>query len=387
MVPSGGIWFTTALSNDTYRTAPIAFSQGMDGTNRVFVSQAQDLSGVALALTNTYNAIVDATPPAISAVASVARPSSAIITWQTDEPATSQVEFGLTAGYGTLTPLDGQLVTSHRVTVSGLNSKRFITSACGPDRAGNERLSGDATFTTVPAPDLQVTGLSVEPASLLSSVSVTVRWNDANTGNGATVGSWSDLLVVSNLTTGRKLLEKQIAYDAAVEGSIANGGAKARAHSFALPDGQEGVGNILFSVTVDAGNAEFEHNAGNTAENNNTAALQRISTLSPYPDLLVASINAPTGALAGQLVEVSWALTNSGPAAVARPWTDTVALSLAASGENPQPLGSFRYTNALPSGGSLVRTQTVILPQGLRGQRFFVVTTDSGRNVFEGGGR
>ncbi|MBI4327963.1 MAG: VCBS repeat-containing protein, partial [Chloroflexi bacterium] len=384
MVPSGGIWFTTTLSNDTYRTPPITFSQGMDGTNRVLVSQAQDVSGVALALTNAYNVIVDATPPAISAVASVARPSSAVITWQTDEPASSQVELGLTAGYGTLTPLDSQLVTSHRVTVTGLNTETlYHFRVRSRDRAGNEQLSGDATVTTVPAPDLQVTGLVVEPASLLSGVSVTVRWNDANTGSGSTVGSWNDLLVVSNLTTGRKLLERQVAYDAAAEGSIAGGGAKVREHAFSLPDGPEGVGNIFFGVTVDAGNAEFEHNAGNTAENNNTATLQRNSTLSPYPDLLVTSLNAPTGALSGQLVEVSWALTNSGPGAVTKPWTDTVALSLAASGENPQSLGSFPYTNGLASGGSLVRTQTVILPQGLRGQRYFVVTTDSGRNVFE----
>jgi len=48
--PSGGRWTTTAVSNDTYTTPDYVLDR-MDGTNRVFVSGAQDLSGGALALT------------------------------------------------------------------------------------------------------------------------------------------------------------------------------------------------------------------------------------------------------------------------------------------------------------------------------------------------
>ncbi len=49
-----------------------------------------------------------------------------------------------------------------------------------------------AVSTLAAYPDLQVTGLSITPSSLESGDSVTVSWNDANTGNGPVSGSFSD---------------------------------------------------------------------------------------------------------------------------------------------------------------------------------------------------
>ena len=46
--------------------------------------------------------------------------TSATITWTTNQPATSQVEYGPTTNYGSSTALDSNLVTSHSQTVSGL---------------------------------------------------------------------------------------------------------------------------------------------------------------------------------------------------------------------------------------------------------------------------
>ena len=65
----------------------------------------------------------DTTAPAISAVtAGSLTGNSAVITWTTDEASTSQVEFGLTTAYGSTTTLDGNLVTSHSVPVTGLTA-------------------------------------------------------------------------------------------------------------------------------------------------------------------------------------------------------------------------------------------------------------------------
>ena len=47
--------------------------------------------------------------------------SWALISWNTDEPATSQVEFGLTDAYGSESPLDPVLKTSHLLQISGLD--------------------------------------------------------------------------------------------------------------------------------------------------------------------------------------------------------------------------------------------------------------------------
>ena len=54
------------------------------------------------------------TAPVISAVsASDITATSAVVTWTTDEVATSQVEYGVTTSYGSTTALDENKVTSH----------------------------------------------------------------------------------------------------------------------------------------------------------------------------------------------------------------------------------------------------------------------------------
>ena len=68
-VSTGGVWSTNALPNDTYRTPSITFTQGMDGTNLVLVSQAQDLYGAKVAPTNVLSVLVDATFPNVSSIA------------------------------------------------------------------------------------------------------------------------------------------------------------------------------------------------------------------------------------------------------------------------------------------------------------------------------
>ena len=79
--------------------------------------------------------------------------TTATISWTTDEPATSQVEYGETSAYGLITPLDNDLVTSHSVSLTGLDpdtTYHFIVKS--EDLAGNEAISGDHNFTTVSAP-------------------------------------------------------------------------------------------------------------------------------------------------------------------------------------------------------------------------------------------
>jgi hypothetical protein len=384
VVPEGGVWLTTTISNDTFRAAPITFSAGMDGTHGVWVSQAQDGDGNAIALTNVLAIFVDATPPVISEVAAAPRPTFATVTWKTDEPATASVQYGLTASYGSTTPPTGQLATAQRVVVANLTPDTvYHFRVRSRDRAGNEQVSSDATFRTTAAPDLQVLELTVLPANLQSSAQVTVSWRDANSGVGATAGSWSDLLVVSNLTKGTKLFEKSVPHNAAVEGDLAPGQSLAREVGFALPDGPAGVGEMLIAVTIDAANEEFEHNAANTAEKNNTATVSRAATLAPYPDLAVTRITAPAGAPSGQQAQVVWAITNQGPGAVTKRWSDGIYLALNASGTDPQRVGSFVYSNGLAAGAALVRTQSVILPVGVYGDRFLVVVADEDKEVYE----
>ena len=61
--------------------------------------------------------------PVITQVAARPGPGRVTITWTTDVPADSQVQYGRTTAYGSATPLDRTLVTSHSMIITGLSRK------------------------------------------------------------------------------------------------------------------------------------------------------------------------------------------------------------------------------------------------------------------------
>ncbi|MFZ2071785.1 MAG: disaggregatase related repeat-containing protein [Halobacteriota archaeon] len=93
---------------------------------------------------------IDTAPPVIS---NVTVPditgSSATITWTTDEPADSQVEYGWDTNYGLTTSLDTSRVTNHSVLVTGLSTNTtYHYRAKSKDAADNFAVSEDYNFTT-----------------------------------------------------------------------------------------------------------------------------------------------------------------------------------------------------------------------------------------------
>ena len=95
---------------------------------------ARDLAGT-LALTSVQASNVTTT--------------SAVITWQTDHPATSLVDYGTTTSYGSRV-IDTTNASNHSVTLSGLNSNTtYHYRAASTDSYGNSGSSADATFTTL----------------------------------------------------------------------------------------------------------------------------------------------------------------------------------------------------------------------------------------------
>jgi peroxiredoxin len=92
-----------------------------------------------------------APPPVISGVKVFnITDSSATVTWQTDRPATSHVEYGTTDVYGSTTPLNDELTTSHSVTLTGLKpSTTYYFEMKSQDAGGNEAMSEPRTFTTI----------------------------------------------------------------------------------------------------------------------------------------------------------------------------------------------------------------------------------------------
>src|SRR4030043_409791 len=96
------------------------------------------------------SAKADDIPPTISGVnVSNITESSATITWNTDETATGQVNYGKTETYDNTTPLDSNLTNSHSVTLTGLDDgTTYNFQAISKDSNGNVATSAKQTFET-----------------------------------------------------------------------------------------------------------------------------------------------------------------------------------------------------------------------------------------------
>ena len=105
------------------------------------------------------------------------------------------------------------------------------------------------------AVSLSVTGLTTSPSSgLQSGTNLVVQWSDTNTGTLPAAGSFTDLITVTNTTTGQVLATADVPYDATTLGNLAAGASAPQQYAFRLPDGDPGVGQIQFTVTTDVYN-------------------------------------------------------------------------------------------------------------------------------------
>lgn len=147
--------------------------------------------------------------------------SAAQINWSTNVPGDSQVEYGGSSAYGSSTPIDSAMVTSHSASLQGLTgSVQIHFRVKSRDASGNLATSSDAVFTTkaaadttpptiaisAPAPGATVSGqVSVSASasdnvgvasvqflldganlgSLVTAAPYTVSWNTASAANGS----------------------------------------------------------------------------------------------------------------------------------------------------------------------------------------------------------
>jgi hypothetical protein len=120
---------------------------------------------------------VDRTAPKLSnIVASDITMASAKILWNSDEPATSQVEYGLNANYGNSSALDENLVQTHAINLSNLTANAtYHFRVRSKDAAGNLAVSNDATFTT--AGDTQAPLISNIVVAAITETSAQIKWS------------------------------------------------------------------------------------------------------------------------------------------------------------------------------------------------------------------
>lgn len=151
---------------------------GLGSGTYYFAVTAYDASGSESGFSNEGSKTFVAVLPVISAITvQNITASGAVITWTTDVPSSSQVQYGATTAYGANTVLDSSLVTSHSQPLSGLQaSTLYHFRVWSVDAGSNVAISGDNTFTTLAAVDTTPPVISGVTASNLTSTGAVVTW-------------------------------------------------------------------------------------------------------------------------------------------------------------------------------------------------------------------
>ncbi|HVX09989.1 MAG TPA: CARDB domain-containing protein [Pirellulales bacterium] len=226
-----------------------------------------------------------------------------------------------------------------------------------------------STVNLTPPPELDVTSI-VAPATALASHQLVVNYTVTNNGPGATpidpttnTITWMDTLYLSPTPT----LDTTTALKLGVvmqHNALAAGAAYTDAESYTLPDGLTGTYYVI--VVADSSDAVFQVNrAGGTVTAPNS------TVISSHPaHLVVTAATAPSTANPGQVVPMTWTVTNQGTGDTAVSyWVDKVYATTASTlGSNRVLVASFVHTGLLNAGASYTDNELVTIPYTITGQ-------------------
>ncbi|HKV25953.1 MAG TPA: IPT/TIG domain-containing protein [Candidatus Acidoferrum sp.] len=267
-----------------------------------------------------------------------ATPASIVVNWQTSSPATSQVEYGPTTNYGSLTAVDTAMVTNHQVSVANL--KPGTTYHCrvhSTDASNQTAISGDFSCTT-PA-DTTPPAVSITSPAANSTVSGTINVT-ANASDNVAVANVQ--FKVDGANTGSPILSAPYTY---------------ALNTKTLSDGS----HVLTAVATDtSGNSATSSGVSVTVSN--AIPGPTISSLSPVTGVVGTSVTiagANFGATQGTstvkfngttATPTSWSATSIMAAVPAGATTGNVVVTVGGMASNGV---SFTVTTAAPSIASL----------------------------------
>ena len=141
-------WSFTTANGSSHQSAALTVQ---DGSSYTFYGRCIDVAAnVSEEYRIFFSVAASTTPLTVSRITvSDTTTTSAILSWTTSRPATSQLEYGLTKSYGTVTAASTSPATSHSVKLTGLQpNTTYQTRAISRDAIGNQALSANVQFRT-----------------------------------------------------------------------------------------------------------------------------------------------------------------------------------------------------------------------------------------------
>lgn len=245
------------------------------------------------------------------------------------------------------------------------------------DGEANNTFVGPVPVEVLPAllPDLRVTNIT-PPANAIPGSTVEIAYTVANFGAGPASGSWDESAYASSDS---QLGNDTLASTRRFSGSIPPGQSVQRRYSITVPTLPPG--DYWLGICIDTRSpGEIEE-----TEEGNNCGIVPVCLNCNTPNLVVSSITAPTSAVAGQSVQVSWTIANTGAGDAIGSWMDRILLKTTCSDVNPVVIGEFRRNTGVISSGSYSLTRSVTVPAEVEGDRFISIVTDAYNELPEPG--
>jgi len=341
-----------------------------EGTNDIAV-RAVSISGRQA--TAEASIKVDTQAPAIANVrVHTLSYHSAVISWTTSEPATSEVRYGLTDAHGESTGKQLELLTEHSIPLTGLDqntSYHFI--AVSEDIAGNASTSPDCILQTYDWPDLEMSGLALSGRPVLGQ-SMKMTWTVTNIGAGPAIETWIDRVYLSqdDQIDGQDRVLKSVSAD----DPLGSGEVYTRNISVQIPADLVDPGPYHVIVKADSDYSLPEHD-----ESNNTAfATDTVMC----PDLIARHPFVPGIVDTGRQFTVVWSVFNEGDTP-ASDWADGIYLSSDTLLGDDTPLDSIAGFMPLSPGESYESAAEITIPPVPEGEYWILIEADHTHDVTE----
>jgi hypothetical protein len=208
----------------------------------------------------------DVVPPTISAISvEIAAPDSVRVAWLTDEPADSQVEYGVAPSQNLATPVDTTYALTHSVWLTSLaEGTTYAFQPLSRDASGNLARGAALTFTTSEndtTPDDETPPVIAQVEALVVGADrAVIRWITDEPARAQVAYGLDSVLSSLTTPTSEYALDHEVALDGLADGTVwsysviafdaAGNQSESPLGTFATPSAQDTIPPVVSGVTV-----------------------------------------------------------------------------------------------------------------------------------------